>query len=70
MYAVVLLDYGGRTVAIGMILISNVVAAALAIPTEMKHKSMARLMSRLAAAIAKEARRRVAAVVNLSRRRA
>jgi hypothetical protein len=53
-----------------MILISNVVAAAMAIRTEMKHKTMARLLSRLAAAIAKEARRRAAAVVNLSRRRA
>jgi len=70
MYAVFLLDYRGRTVAIGMILISNVVAAAMAIPTEMKHKTVASLLSRLATATAEEARRRAAAVVNLSRKRA
>jgi peptidoglycan/LPS O-acetylase OafA/YrhL len=69
MYAVFLLGYRGYTVAIGMILISNVVAAAMAIPTEMKHKTMARLLSKLATTTAKEARRRAAAV-DLSRRRA
>jgi peptidoglycan/LPS O-acetylase OafA/YrhL len=70
MYAVFLLDYRGHTVAIGMIIISNVVAAAMAIPTEMKHKTIARLLSKLATTTAEEARRRAAAVVNFSRRRA
>lgn len=68
MYAVLLLGYRGSTVAIGMILISNVVAAAMAIPTEMKHKTIARFLSRLATATAEEARRRSAAILNLSRR--
>jgi membrane-bound acyltransferase YfiQ involved in biofilm formation len=70
MYAVFLLDYRGHTVAIGMILISNVVAAAMAIPTEMNHKTIARFLSRLATATAEAARRRAAAVANFSRRRA
>jgi hypothetical protein len=70
MYAVFLLGYRGHTVAIGMILISNVVAAAMAIPTEMKHKTIAHLLSKLATTTAEEARRRAAAVVNFSRRRA
>jgi peptidoglycan/LPS O-acetylase OafA/YrhL len=68
MYAVFLLGYRGRAIAIGMILISNVVAAAIAIPTEMKHKTIARFLSRLATATAEEARRRTAAVLNFSRR--
>jgi hypothetical protein len=53
-----------------MILISNVVAAAMAIPTEMKHKTIARFLSRLATATAEEGRRGATAVVNLARRRA
>ncbi|WKA26394.1 acyltransferase family protein [Bradyrhizobium roseum] len=70
MYAVFVLGYRGHTVAIGMIIISNVVAAAIAIPTEMKHKTIARFLSKLATATADEARRRAAAVLNLLRRRA
>jgi peptidoglycan/LPS O-acetylase OafA/YrhL len=70
MYAVFLLDYRGHTVAIGMIIVSNVVAAAMAIPTEMKHKTIARLLSKLATTSAEEARRWAAAIVNYSRRRA
>jgi peptidoglycan/LPS O-acetylase OafA/YrhL len=70
MCAVFLLGYRGHTVAIGMIIISNVVAAAMAIPTEMKHKTVARFLSKLATATAEQARRGAATVVNFSRRRA
>lgn len=70
MYAVLLLGYRGHAVAIGTILISNVVAAAMAIPTEMKHKTIARLLSKLATTTAEGARRGAAAVADFSRRRA
>ena len=42
----------------------------MAIPTEMKHKTIARLLSKLATTTAEEARRWAAAIVNFSRRRA
>jgi len=70
MCAVFLLGYRGHTVAIGMIVISNVVAAAMAIPTEMKHKTVARFLSKLATGTAEQARHQAAAVVNFARRRA